>query len=173
MDVAVDAFAEIQRVLPHARLGLVGGPSGAAGSAELDRIHRRINALGLEDSVNMWEARPHDQVPMFYHAADALIVPSRSESFGLVAVEAQATGLPVVAANVGGLRHVVEHRQSGVLVDGWDATDFAKAVLEILQSPATREDMSLGAIAASRRFSWEVTADRLLELYEGITDGKR
>ena len=172
VDVAVDAFAEVHRVLPDARLMVVGGPSGSEGSVELDRIHRRISQLDLDDAVVMREAQPHRDIPTFYHAADILIVPSRSESFGLVAAEAQATGLPVVAARVGGLRHVVRHRRSGVLVDGWDPTDYAKAVLDVLQSPALSEDLSLGAIDASRRFSWDATADRLLELYEGITDGK-
>lgn len=171
VDVAVDAFAEIRRVLPSARLAVVGGPSGSQGSAELALIRSRIADLGLDDAVTMWEAQPHRSIPTFYQAADVLIVPSRSESFGLVAAEAQATGLPVVAAAVGGLAYIVQDRRSGILVDGWDPTDFAKAVLEILQSSALAEDLSLGAVDASRRFSWDVAADRLLELYEGITDG--
>ena len=171
VDVAVDAFAEIRRVLPSARLVVVGGPSGSQGSAELALIRSRIAELGLDDAVSMWEAQPHRGIPTFYQAADVLIVPSRSESFGLVAAEAQATGLPVVAAAVGGLAYIVQDRRSGILVDGWDPTDFAKAVLEILQSPALAEDLSLGAIDASRRFSWDAATDRLLELYKGITDG--
>ncbi len=171
VDVAVDAMAEVLDVVPDARLVIVGGPSGAQGSVELDRIRRQIDKLGISGSVSMWEAQPHRNVPIFYHAADVLVVPSRSESFGLVAAEAQATGLPVVAANVGGLRHVVQDGESGRLVDGWDPTDFAKAVLDILQSPTTRATMSVGAIESGRRFSWEATADRLLELYEGITHG--
>lgn len=171
VDVAVDAMAEILDVMPDARLIVVGGPSGAQGSVELDRIRRRITSLGIEDAVSMWEAQPHAEIPTFYHAADVLMVPSRSESFGLVAAEAQATGLPVVAANVGGLRHVVQDGQSGALVDGWDPTDYAKAVLDILHSPAARATLSIGAIESGRRFSWDMTADRLLELYEGITHG--
>ena len=171
VDVAVDAFAEVVRLLPEARLVLVGGPSGSAGSTEVTRIRQRIADLGIADSVRTWEAQPHADVAAFYQAADVLVVPSRSESFGLVAVEAQAVGLPVVAANVGGLRHVVQQRISGILVDGWDANDFAKAILELLQSPATRDELSTGALESSKRFSWDTTADRLLELYEGITSG--
>ena len=172
VDVAVDAFDEIRRVLPNARMLIVGGPSGSEGSAELNRITRRIHDHGLEDSVSMWEAQPHDQIAEFYQAADVLMVPSRSESFGLVAAEAHATGLAVVAANVGGLRHVVRDGESGFLVDGWDPKEFAKSVLDILQSPATRARLSVGAVESARRFSWEITADRLLELYTGITDGQ-
>jgi len=169
VDVAVDAMAQVVEVLPDARLVVVGGPSGTQGSAELDRIRDRIAELGLENSVTMYEAQPHARIPRFYQAADLLVVPSRSESFGLVAAEAQATGLPVVAANVGGLRHVVIDGASGTTVEGWDPTDFAKAILDILQSPAKRAELSVGAIESGRRFSWQVTADRLLELYDGIT----
>ena len=172
VDVAVDAFDEIRRVLPDARLLMVGGPSGSQGSAELNRIRRRIDEYGIGDSVSMRPAQPHDQIPKFYQAADVLVVPSRSESFGLVAAEAQATGLPVVAADVGGLRHVVLNGESGILVEGWDPTDYAKAILGILQSPSTLERLSLGAVDSARRFSWQLTGDRLLELYSGITDGQ-
>lgn len=171
VDVAVEAFAEIREVIPNARLVVVGGPSGDQGSAELSRITHRIAELGLIESVSMWEAQPHATIPTFYQAADVLLAPSRSESFGLVAAEAQATGLPVVAAGVGGLLHVVNDGDSGVLVDGWDPTVYAKACLDILQSPTRRDRLSEGAIESAERFSWELTADRLLELYTGITGG--
>ena len=171
VDIAVDAFAAVHEVLPEARFVVVGGPSGQQGSTELTRVKHRIRELGLDHAVHMWEAQPHQRVPIFYHAADLLVVPSRSESFGLVAAEAQATGLPVVAADVGGLRHVVEHGRSGIRVEGWDPTDFAKASLDILQSPAMRAELSVGAIESARRFSWAITTDRLLELYDGITSG--
>ena len=171
VDVAVEAFSHIRELVANARLVVVGGPSGSEGNAELARVLRRIDDLGLGDAVSMWEAQPHADIPTFYHAANVLLVPSRSESFGLVAAEAQATGLPVVAAAVGGLRHVVQDDQSGVLVEGWNPLDYAKACVDILETPDLRARLSAGALASSQRFSWALAADRLLELYAGITGG--
>ena len=104
----------------------------------------------------------------YYRAADVLVVPSRSESFGLVAAEAQACGLPVVAAAVGGLSHVVADGESGILVSGWDPEDYAAALRRIVGEPGLAARLSAGAVAQAEQFSWPATADRLLELYSGI-----
>ena len=171
LDVAVEALGMLRKRLPGVRMLVVGGPSGPSGGLERRTLERRVRALGMERAVSWWGVHPHRRLPDFYRAADVLVVPSRSESFGLVAAEAQATGLPVVAANVGGLRYVVEDGVSGVLVDGWDPADYSKALLRILESPMLREDLSAGALRAGRRFGWDIATDRLLQLYGGITDG--
>lgn len=170
-DVAVRALATVREVLPGAKLALAGGPSGPDGEAELAALRREAARLGAEGAVSFYGPRPHRELPRFYQAADVLAVPSRSESFCLVAVEGQACGTPVVAANVGGLRYVVADRRSGILVDGWEAADFGKALLSVLESPALREELSEGAAANAERFGWEVSTGRLLELYRGIVDG--
>ena len=170
-DVAVRALATVREVLPGAKLAVVGGPSGPDGETELAAVRREAARLGTEGAVSFYGPRPHRELPRFYQAADALAVPSRSESFCLVAVEGQACGTPVVAANVGGLRYVVADRRSGILVDGWEAADFGKALLSVLDSPALREELSAGAVANAERFGWELSAGRLLELYRGIVDG--
>ena len=98
-------------------------------------------------------------------------MPSHSESFGLVAAEAQACGLPVVASRVGGLPYVVADGVSGILVDQHHPDEFTKALRRILEDSDLAERLAAGAIAKAEDFSWPATADRFLELYEGITGG--
>ena len=169
LDVALEAFAQIRRNLEDARLVVVGGPSGPLGEEELVRIRQRAVALSLEGSVDFVPSRPHQEIAGYYRAADVLLVPSRSESFGLVAAEAQATGLPVVASRIGGLAYTVEDGLSGFLVDGWDPEGYASAALRILLDEDLAARLAAGALSFAERFSWTVAADRLLELYGGIT----
>jgi D-inositol-3-phosphate glycosyltransferase len=164
IDVAVRAVHEVA----NAHLLIVGGPSGDHGSAELDYLMGLIADLGLSDRVQFIPPQPHDQLADFYRAADTLVMPSRSESFGLVAVEAQACGLPVVAARVGGLASTVADTRSGLLVDGHEPASFAAAITAILDHPDFRETLSAGAVDFARQFSWEAAANRMLELYEGV-----
>jgi D-inositol-3-phosphate glycosyltransferase len=171
VDVVVDAFPMVLERIPDANLMLVGGASGPNGSSEVEKIHNRIEELGIDDAVRFWTAQQHVRLPAFYQAADVVMVPSRSESFGLVAAEAQASGTPVVAARVGGLAEVVADGRSGLLVDGWEPADHAAAVLEILSDPGLADKLVAGAVEHAERFSWEATANRLMELYAGIADG--
>jgi D-inositol-3-phosphate glycosyltransferase len=152
---------------PH--LVVIGGPSGDEGEAELERAVRLTVELGIEDRVHFVTPQPHSTLAGFYRAANVLIMPSRSESFGLVAAEAQACGLPVVAAAVGGLQYVVSDGVSGLLVHGHEPADYTKALERVLDDPGLDEEFRSGALAYSERFSWSATADRLLELYQGIT----
>jgi len=167
-DVALAAFARLAGDLPEARLVVVGGPSGPQGDEEVARLHRAAAAAGLVDRVIFRPPVPHEALADYYRAADVLVVPSRSESFGLVAAEAQACGLPVVAAAVGGLSHAVADGQSGILVSGWDPGDFAAALRRVLNEPGLAARLAAGAVAQAEQFSWPATADRLLELYSGI-----
>ena len=169
-DIAVEAVAQLAAIdtaPPH--LLIVGGPSGPHGDAELLRVRQTASELGIADRVHCLAPQPHAQLATFYQAADVLMMPSRAESFGLVAAEAQACGLPVVAGAVGGLPYVVSDGVSGLLVDGQDPTDYAGALSKILGDRALADDLSAGAIAFAAQFSWPSTADRLLELYAGIT----
>ena len=123
----------------------------------------------MAGSVEFHQPVVHRTLVGYYQAADVLLVPSRSESFGLVAVEAQACGLPVVAADVGGLAHAVADGASGYLIDGWDPADFASAVCAILSDSELAARLSKGGIEHSGLFSWRSTANRFLELYDGIS----
>jgi D-inositol-3-phosphate glycosyltransferase len=153
------------------KLHVVGGTSGTQGQEELDRCHQIIKQRMIFPHVRFFDPQPHSELADHYRAADVVIVPSRSESFGLVAAEAQACGTPVVASNIGGLPYVVNASESGLLVNHHDPHAFAAAIAAILDYPSFAERLSNGAVDHSQKFSWEATADRLLELYDGITGG--
>jgi len=169
IDVAVAAFADVAAAVPDARLLVVGGPSGPQGAAEVARLGAMTAEFGVEERVEVRDPMPHPELAAAYRSADVLLVPSRSESFGLVAVEAQACALPVVAAEVGGLAYTVVDGESGFLVPGWNPAGYAGAVRRILEDADTAARLSREALAHSESFSWSAAAGRFLELYEGIT----
>jgi D-inositol-3-phosphate glycosyltransferase len=167
-DVLIKALGELVRMDPSRRdrlkLIIIGSPSGpdADWTASLP-----ILATSL-DIAEMVEFRPHSErseLFRWYCVSDVVGVPSYNESFGLVALEAQACGRPVVATDVGGLRHAVDDRSTGLLVPGHDPYDWAKALASILddQDEAVRLGIN-GAVHASR-FSWDNTAAATLQAY--------
>ncbi|GMR02010.1 MAG: D-inositol-3-phosphate glycosyltransferase [Acidimicrobiia bacterium] len=172
-NIAVQALGELQEGLTDESgptvLHIVGGTSGPDGERELARCQSTAERLGLTDRIRLYDPVPHSVLADHYRASDVVIVPSRSESFGLVAAEAQACGTPVVAANTGGLPYVVNASESGLLVDDHDPRAFASAITAILEYPSFAERLSQGGVSFSKRFSWDRTATRLLELYGGIT----
>jgi D-inositol-3-phosphate glycosyltransferase len=116
----------------------------------------------------LFPPQPQSRLADFYAAADVVHVPSRSESFGLVALEAQASGTPVVAAGVGGLRYVVQDGVTGHLVEGHDPGDHADRILSILHDPVASRRMGDAGVARSLRFSWEATAGGMLSVYREV-----
>jgi D-inositol-3-phosphate glycosyltransferase len=168
LDVAVRALAEVRRHQPDAILVVVGGASGAEGPGEVARIHALAAELGVTDAVRFVEPQPHHMLSTWYRAANVVVVPSRSESFGLVALEAAACGVPVVAANVGGLRTLVDHGRTGFLIDGRDHTRYAEAIDAILGDPALARDMSVAGAEAAAAYRWSTTAGRLRRVYADL-----
>ena len=154
--------------MADARLVVVGGPSGTDGPGEVDSVRALIAELGLEDRVHFVEPRPHHLLSTYYRAADVVLVPSRSESFGLVALEAAACGVPVVAAAVGGLRTLVEDGVTGYLIDSRDPSDYAARVDSLLSDPERAAAMGAAATRLANRFSWSTTAGRLRRLYADL-----
>jgi D-inositol-3-phosphate glycosyltransferase len=168
-DVAIRAVREAFRRDPQGTeevmLVVVGGPSGPDGPAEAARLMRLAGELGLGDRVRFLPPRLHHELPEVYASADVLLMPSRSESFGLVALEAQACGVPVVASAVGGLRTVVDDGGSGFLVPGNDPAGFADRLLTVLSDRALADRLARGAVAHAIRFTWEDTVAELLGVY--------
>lgn len=171
--LAVESYADLRKVLDPELgkpvLQIIGGASGEDGQAEVDRCVALATERAVDDGVHFIDPVPHAILADYYRAADVVIVPSRSESFGLVAAEAQACGTPVVASNSGGLAYIVNASESGLLVDGNDPQSFAAAMKAVIEHPSFARRLSEGAVEFSERFSWEATANRLLELYVGIS----
>lgn len=171
-DVAVRALAELHSAgRSDARLVIVGGPSGPRGEAELAGLHEFVRGEGLSASVDFWPPQPHELLSTFYRAADCCLVPSRSESFGLVALEAAACGTPVVAASVGGLTTLVEDGNTGFLVDPGDAAGFAGRVAEIVSDDGPAARLGANAAAKAAGFTWAATAGSLARLYHRLSAG--
>jgi D-inositol-3-phosphate glycosyltransferase len=167
-DVLLRAAAELLRRDPSLRQRLVvvvaGGPSGS-GLAEPTALQELGAALGLTDVLRFLPPQGGDGLVRVYRAADVVAVPSHNESFGLVALEAQACGTPVVAARVGGLPVAVADGRSGLLVPGHADGPWADALAEVALRPGRREELSRGAVAHAREFSWDRTTDALLDTY--------
>ena len=163
VDVAVGALAALQR--PEAVLLVIGGASGTAGDDEVRRVHALVDDLGVRSQVRFIDAQPHHALSTYYRAADVCLVPSRAESFGLVALEAAACGTPVVAAAVGGLRTLVEHGETGFLIDSRDPAVYAKHIETVLASPSYAHTLSRNAAALASGYTWSITAARLRRLY--------
>lgn len=166
VDVAVRALAACSH--DDARLCIVGGASGREGQAEVARVKDLIDELGLVDRVRFVDPQPHHLLSTYYRAADITIVPSRSESFGLVALESAACGTPVVASAVGGLLTLVEHGHTGYLVDGRDPAEYAHWIDTILGDPVLARRLSVSAAARSRDYTWNTSATRLRSLYSDL-----
>jgi D-inositol-3-phosphate glycosyltransferase len=167
-DVLVRAAAEMVRRDPSLRERLIvaicGGPSGT-GLQQPTALIDLARDLGIGDLVRFEPPVDRARLVDWYRAADVCVVPSHSESFGLVAVEAQACGTPVVAASVGGLRTAVDDRVSGLLVNGHDPRDFAEAIARITNSTELREELSVGAHMHASSFGWSATSAGLLNTY--------
>jgi D-inositol-3-phosphate glycosyltransferase len=140
-----------------------------AGPAELARIHALAKDLGVRDRIRFVPPQPHHLLSTWYRAADVVLVPSRSESFGLVALEAAACGAPVVASDVGGLRTIVDDGRTGLLVESRDPSSFATAVDHLLADPALAAAMGAAGAERARQFTWSTAAARLRRLYTDLT----
>lgn len=171
-DTAVRALAALTAMrpadAPEARLVVVGGPSGHAGTSP-ESLRALAAELGVGDQVAVLAPRSHAQLAALYRAADVVVMPSHSESFGLVALEAQAVGTPVVATDIGGLRHVVGDLDGepggGTLVADHDPVAFARALRPYLDDPQARAAAAERGVARAARFSWDATVDRTMQSY--------
>jgi len=170
-DVLISAAGEMVKHDPviknKLQILIIGGVSGGSGE-ELNRLQALARFLGIQDRVKFIPPASREELPHWYRAADLVCVPSYSESFGLVALEAQACGTPVVAAAVGGLRTAVADGFSGSLVDGHDPRSWSAVLTRLLQEPQRRVALSMGALSYARRFGWETTARGTIDIYDRL-----
>jgi D-inositol-3-phosphate glycosyltransferase len=181
-DTAVRTLAALKATWgttdPPLRLVLVGGPSGnGLGIVDPPALLRLATDLGVADDVAFLAPRGHEELAALYRAADVVLMPSHSESFGLVVLEAQACGTPVVATDVGGLRHVLGtiagEEGGGTLVDEHNPEAFAQAVRRYLCDPVAAQAASTRGVRRAQAFSWESTVDKTLGVYHHVLAGQQ
>ena len=168
LQVAVGALAALHR--PDAELVVVGGPSGADGHAELAAVLDLAERLGVRQQVRFVLPQPHHLLSTYYRAADVVLVPSRSESFGLVALEAAACGVPVVAAAVGGLRTLVDDGRTGFLVDDRSPEAFADLARALIEDPALALRIGTAAVERARTYTWRAAAAKLQRITSDLAN---
>ncbi|MGO8826717.1 MAG: glycosyltransferase [Acidimicrobiales bacterium] len=172
-DVAIETLAELLEDggEPY-RLVVVGGPSGPHGEKSLQGLHDIADARGVRERVHFVDPQPHELLSSYYRAADVCIVPSRSESFGLVALEAAACGTPVVASAVGGLTTLVDDGHTGFLVDDPDPNAYAAAVRRAFSEPLAAERFSTASVLRARLYTWRAAAAELVDLHDELASGR-
>jgi len=166
LDILIEAVSIVRKSIPNVKLMLVG-------SADPPEMRERLAILakekGIDDVTVFVGFMPHDKMPYFYAAADVCVLPSKAEAFGISALEAIATGKPVVASEVGGIPEVVKNGLTGKLVKPEDSRELAEALLELLNDE--QEVMKMGYNArrvAEEEFSWKVIAKKTEEVYRKI-----
>ncbi|GAB7193370.1 D-inositol-3-phosphate glycosyltransferase [Kineococcus sp. NUM-3379] len=175
-DVLVRAAAHLLARRPQRRgrllVAVLGGLSGT-GRNRPHALADLAREAGLGDVLRVQPPVARAELAEWYRAADLVAVPSYSESFGLVALEAQACGTPVVAASVGGLRTAVADGVSGVLVGSHDPAEWAVCLEALLEDPARRARLATGAVRHAAGFGWRATAEATAEVYREVVRGRR
>lgn len=155
----------------NACLCIIGGDKTddpALMDAEMKRVDRLRHELGLAGTVTFLGPRAQDDLPYYYSAAQVVVVPSRYESFGLVALEAMACGTPVIASNVGGLASLVRDGRTGFLVPDGDPVALADKLMPLLADPALRSALGCHGIATAEGYGWPAIAERIDAMYEHV-----
>lgn len=166
VEVAIKSLKEFEN--QEMTLLIVGGASGPQGESHKENLRALIEKLPSNKKVIFIPPQPHYILSTYYRAADIVLVPSRSESFGLVALESAACGTPVVAASVGGLKDLIDDGVTGILVNGWDPIDYKNAINQLLMNPLKSTEIAMNAAEKAKKYSWGQTAENLLSIYASI-----
>ena len=167
VDLALETLIELRHRGRNALLAIIGGPSGPDGRVTLARLHDRVAQAGVINHVSFVAPQAHQLLSTWMRAADVTLVPSRSESFGLVALESSGCGTPVVASDVGGLKTLIEPGVNGFLIKERDPAVWADAV-EVTLDPDHLTAMSTGAVLLARSYTWRAAAESLVDLTERL-----
>lgn len=169
-DLAIESFVKISKRISDSFLVMVGGPSGPYGTDEILKIKSRVASECLSERVHFVDPQPHEMLSSFYRAADVSIVPSRTESFGLVALEAAACGVPVVASDVGGLKTLVNHGVSGYLVSERTPEAFGRYLTQVIDNPSLAKSLKDEARNISEKYRWRDAALKLRKVLVDLTE---
>jgi D-inositol-3-phosphate glycosyltransferase len=135
---------------------------------EMQRLRQMVAQMRLQDRVAFWGSQRQDLLPYFYSAAEALVLPSRYESFGMVALEAMACGTPVIASRVGGLQYTVEDGRTGFLIPEGEWRLLADRICEVIENPPLRERLVAAAKDKVKQFGWPTITKKVLSLYDSL-----
>ncbi|MFE9360672.1 glycosyltransferase [Streptomyces olivaceoviridis] len=175
-DILLRAVAVLLDERPELRsrilVPVVGGPSGS-GLAKPEGLQKLAARLGIADVVRFRPPVGQEQLADWFRAASVLVMPSYSESFGLVAIEAQASGTPVLAASVGGLPVAVRDGETGFLVQGHDPADYARVLRRFADEPALSARMGRAAARHAQSFGWDAAAAATADVYTAATQSHR
>lgn len=166
-DLALETLIELRRRGEHAMLAIVGGPSGPEGRSTLEQLHQRVAEAGVIQHVMFVAPQHHRLLSTWMRAADVTLVPSRAESFGLVALESSACGTPVVASDVGGLTTLIEEGVTGYLVGERDESEWADVVERALDTECATA-MSNAAVLRARQYTWRRAGESLAAIIEQL-----
>ncbi|MBI5669930.1 MAG: glycosyltransferase [Chloroflexi bacterium] len=174
VDTVLQALARLGRQSPNlldtVRFAVIGGDLN---NAELTRLRQFSADLGLEDCVEFLGAKDQAQLPLYYAASLAVVMPSDYESFGMVALEAMACGTPVIASQVGGLAYLIRDGETGFLVPVREPDALAERIGVLLADPHQREEMGQAAARLARQYTWPAITDRLLQLFQRVLEQRR
>ncbi len=175
LDTLLQAARFLKESGSPARTHIVGGDLDSAGQpvGPLADLRERARSMNVEDRLVLWGSQPQNRLPVFYTAADVVSVPSRYESFGLVAVEAMACSTPVVASRAGGLAFTVEDGRNGYLAPIGDGAAHGRCILDLLDNDDRRQLFGRRAHETALRFSWQTVASSILHVYERLAEGHR
>lgn len=176
VDSVLEALAILKREEPalYANLcfAIVGGDPKAK-DPDMEALRALAHSLGVDDAVHFVGAKDREELPLYYAAASAVLMPSEYESFGMVALEAMASGTPVIASNVGGLSHLVRDGETGFHVPVRNPEALADRIRALLHDAETRERLARNATRAAQSYAWSHVADQLLAVFQGLVRGRR
>ena len=172
IDTLLRAMSILQERYPKAventTVAIIGGdPWADTLDAEMARLQTLRAELGIHDLVTFLGAKDQEVLPLYYAVADMVVMPSHYESFGMVALEAMAMGTPVIASEVGGLAHLIQHSINGFHVPSRDPEALAIRILQLLQEPKLRQQLGHNAAAYAQQYSWQNIVQCMLNIYEG------
>ena len=175
IDVLIKAVDHLSRnpLKGKQELGLIiiGGEldeDHQAESQEMRRLREMVSQMRLQEKVAFWGAQRQDLLPYFYSAAKALVLPSRYESFGMVALEAMACGTPVIASKVGGLQYTVENGKTGFLIPEGDWQSLADRIQEVIENPSLAKRLIQAGLSKVKRFNWPTVTRKIISIYDSL-----
>lgn len=139
-----------------------------AESQEMQKLREMVSQMKLQEKVAFWGAQRQDLLPYFYSAAKALVLPSRYESFGMVALEAMACGTPVIASKVGGLQYTVENGKTGFLIPEGDWQSMADRIKEVIENPSLAKRLIQAGLSKVKQFNWPTVTKKIISIYDSL-----